>query len=358
MDAQDGIDNGNSRPSRRRLDLFRPISVKPDGRRIQSTHWCVRFQHQGKRTCRTLGTPDYRLANQRARQLVASIRQNGWARATALPTSHGSVSIDDLLDQYHRAAVSRDLRPRSIGHAQKDLRRVARETGARRLADLSPAALQGWIQSCELKPITLRSVLKNAATVFSRLSLQSMGMTDLQNPFARLALPKVDRQPFRSPSRTWIVGLMQQGLKDLTGDARRAFALALGAGLRWGEIGSLNWDDVRSDSVHIAAAKAKGRRARVVPISEPVWRALEPAHAEGPVLTQNMKEVHAALCAWLKRQGVKDSKPVHYLRKCFGSLAVGDHGIYVASKLLGHANITLTASTYAGQVDNLPAVKF
>jgi hypothetical protein len=30
----------------------------------------------------------------------------------------------------------------------------------------------------------------------------------------------------------------------------------------------------------------------------------------------------------------------------------------VASKLLGHSSITLTASTYAGQVDKLPAVKF
>jgi hypothetical protein len=39
-------------------------------------------------------------------------------------------------------------------------------------------------------------------------------------------------------------------------------------------------------------------------------------------------------------------------------LAVGDHGIYVAAKLLGHSSITLTASTYAGQVDQLPAVKF
>ena len=43
--------------------------------------------------------------------------------------------------------------------------------------------------------------------------------------------------------------------------------------------------------------------------------------------------------------------------KCYGSLAVADHGVYVASKLLGHSNINLTASTYAGQVDKLPQVK-
>ena len=56
--------------------------------------------------------------------------------------------------------------------------------------------------------------------------------------------------------------------------------------------------------------------------------------------------------------GVKNGKPVHYLRKCYGSLAVADHRVFIASKLLGHASISLTASTYAGQVDKLPAVKF
>jgi integrase len=47
-----------------------------------------------------------------------------------------------------------------------------------------------------------------------------------------------------------------------------------------------------------------------------------------------------------------------YLRKCYGSLAVADHGVFIASKLLGHANISQTAGMYAGQVDQLPAVKF
>jgi hypothetical protein len=37
---------------------------------------------------------------------------------------------------------------------------------------------------------------------------------------------------------------------------------------------------------------------------------------------------------------------------------VADHGVFIASKLLGHANISQTASMYAGQVDQLPAVKF
>ena len=149
MDVSSGINSGKLKPRKRGFDLFRPVSVKPDGTRIQSPNWCVRFQHQGKRTCRSLHTADYRLA----------------------------------------------------------------------------------------------------AVVFSRRSLQAMGLVGVRNPFKEL-------------------------------------------------------------------------------------------------------------CVWLRAHGVRDFKPVHYLRKCFGSLAVADHGIFIASKLLGHSDIGLTASTYAGQVDKLPAVKF
>ena len=358
MDANNGIESGNTIPRRKRFDLFRPVSVKPDGQRIQSANWCVHFQHKGKRTCRSLGTADYRLATQRAKHLVASVRQHGWARALALPTSQDSLSIIALLEQYRRTAVSRGLRPRSIAHACKSLSRVARETGARRVGDLTPAALQGWVQECGLKPITLRSVLKNAGSVFAKMSLQAMDVSDLQNPFAQVVRPKVDREPFQAPPRSWIMQLMRQGIKELSDEPRLAFVLALGAGLRWGEIVSLTWEEVQPDRVHVAASKAKGRRARVIPIGRMVRAVIGPARGQGVIILTDAKEVHETLCTWLRAQSIKDQKPIHYLRKCYGSLAVGDHGIFVASKLLGHSNITQTASTYAGQVDELPAVKF
>jgi len=358
VEANNGIDNVKTSFRKKLFDLFRPVSVKSDGRRIQSANWCVRFQHQGKRTCRSLGTADYRLAAQRAKQLVAAVRQNGWQRATVLPTSQGSLSIPALLEQYHRSAISRSLRPRSIAEVERDLRRVARETGARRLADLTPTVLQDWIRNSRLKPITLRSILKAAACVFSRLSLQSMGLEGVQNPFARLVRPKVDHEPFNAPSRAWILQLMQKGIKELAGEARVAFVLALGAGLRWGEVISLTWEDIQRENVRVAASKAKGRRARVIPIGNRVREVLGPARSQGAVICTDPRAVHETLTVWLKRRGIRDGKPVHYLRKCYGSLAVADHGIFVASKLLGHSSISLTASAYAGQVDELPAVKF
>jgi integrase len=360
MDARSGIYNGNTKGRKQTFDLFRPVSVRAKGKRAQSSNWCVRFQHQGKRTCRSLGTPDYRQAQQRAKDLVKAVRQGGWARATVLPTSHGSLPIDALLEQYHQSAVSRGLRPRSIQHAETDLRRLAKDIGARRVGNLTPEVLQNWIRDSQLKPVTLWAVLKNAGSVFSRASLQAMGLTGLQNPFARLVRPKVDREAFQSPPRAWIINLMRQGGKELRGEARLAFVLALGCGLRWGEITSLTWENVLQSGVRVLASLAKGRRQRVVPISKELSGLLKAGRCGrgGKVITEGVWEVHEKVCQWLRRKGVKDSKPVHYLRKCYGSLAVADHGIFVASKLLGHSSINLTASTYAGQVDRLPAVKF
>ena len=153
---------------------------------------------------------------------------------------------------------------------------------------------------------------------------------------------------------------MKQGAKELRGEARLAFVLALGCGLRWGEITSLTWDNVLPGGVRVLASLAKGRRQRVVPISRELSELLQSGRCgkEGTVITGDVWDVHEKVCRWLRRKGVKDAKPVHYLRKCYGSLAVADHGIFVASKLLGHSSISLTASAYAGQVDQLPAVKF
>ena len=56
--------------------------------------------------------------------------------------------------------------------------------------------------------------------------------------------------------------------------------------------------------------------------------------------------VFERLAAWLRKHGVTDRKPIHMLRKEFGSQVCAEHGIYAASRALRHANITITESNY------------
>ena len=52
------------------------------------------------------------------------------------------------------------------------------------------------------------------------------------------------------------------------------------------------------------------------------------------------------LIAWLRGHGVDAEKPLHALRKEFGSLIAARFGIYAAKEMLGHADITTTAAHY------------
>ena len=108
--------------------------------------------------------------------------------------------------------------------------------------------------------------------------------------------PKVDRELFQAPPRSWIMQLMRRGIQELHGEPRLAFALALGAGLRWGEISSLTWEDVQRQSVRVAASNAKGRRARVIPIGRRVREVLGPARGQGQ-LSPQIRKRSMRLCA-------------------------------------------------------------
>jgi hypothetical protein len=56
--------------------------------------------------------------------------------------------------------------------------------------------------------------------------------------------------------------------------------------------------------------------------------------------------VFERLAAWLKRHGVTARKPIHELRKEFGSMVNRKHGLTAAKDLLRHADIGITAAHY------------
>jgi integrase len=59
------------------------------------------------------------------------------------------------------------------------------------------------------------------------------------------------------------------------------------------------------------------------------------------------------LIAWLKGKGVTAPKPLHELRKEFGSQLCARYGIYAASRMLRHADIAITAQHYVDQKERV-----
>jgi integrase len=53
-----------------------------------------------------------------------------------------------------------------------------------------------------------------------------------------------------------------------------------------------------------------------------------------------------ALTTWLRAHGVSKTRPLHALRKEYGSQVCAKHGIYAASHALRHADIAVTSAHY------------
>ena len=65
------------------------------------------------------------------------------------------------------------------------------------------------------------------------------------------------------------------------------------------------------------------------------------------------ESVFAYLVGWLRGKGVQGIKPIHALRKLYGSVLAERHGIHAASSGLRHANIRTTGEFYADRTVKL-----
>jgi integrase len=147
--------------------------------------------------------------------------------------------------------------------------------------------------------------------------------------------------------------------------------LALGAGLRRGEIDRLLWRqvDLKAGVIHIEATEAgdlktedsagevaidatlcgilEGFKARTT--SQYVIDGLESETASSRAWGHAYRctPVFDFLTAWLRKNGVEGNKPLHTLRKEAGAMIATTRGIYAASRFLRHADIQVTAMHYA-----------
>ena len=176
-------------------------------------------------------------------------------------------------------------------------------------------------------------------------------------------------------SRIDAPSLLQEANRELAKNDPPAFLamlLALSAGLRKGEIDSLQWHQVdfnrqliRVETTDFANLKTEGSQGEV-PIDPDTTAILRGFHAnktgqfviEGSGETSGPKKwgqnyragaVFDRLIAWLRKHGVTARKPIHELRKELGALITTKHGIYAAKEVLRHSDVSTTARHYAEQ---------
>jgi integrase len=265
---------------------------------------------------------------------------------------------------------------RSGGHA-KWIERIH----AVRLSEVTPERVQAWKRSFLARagkdPIALRSArtsfnsfLRRAKSLFAPGAVKHLTI-QLPSPLPFQGIAFEPRQSMRYRSAIDPEALTREAQAEL---ARQdppvflAFLLALGAGLRRIEIDRLEWSAFRWDQNVIRIEPTKYFDVKtehsigdvqVDPELMTVFRGYA-AQALTSFVIENdnlpiadatfenyrAQAVFERLIGWLKARGVTSRKPIHELRKEFGSMVNRKHGLTAAKDLLRHADIGITASHY------------
>jgi integrase len=219
--------------------------------------------------------------------------------------------------------------------------------------------------------ISANSFLRRAKSLFSSRMTKHLQTVVLPTPLPFDGVDVYKRTSMRYRSCFDVSGLIVAAGKELAHEAPeqfKVFLLAVMAGLRRREIDTLEWSAFRWDLGTIRIEPTNWFHPKSedsigdVEIDEEllyIFREYAAKAVGSFVIESKVKprpgaqwehyrctSIFEKLIAWLRAKRVTMYTPLHTLRKEFGSRIAEEHGIYAASRLLRHADITTTAQHY------------
>jgi integrase len=250
------------------------------------------------------------------------------------------------------------------------------------LVDVTPAKVQDWKLSFLAKagddPIALRkarisvnAIIRRARSLFSPRKLRHVTLT-LPTPLPFEGIEFETRQSMKYRSEIDVdklIGEARQELEKTDPEAYKVFLLALGLGLRRKEIDLLEWPSfrwkenfVRIEPTRYFHPKSEDSLADLPVDSElmDIFRKYH-AQAKGSFVIRSPRHplpprshqyfrcdpIFDRLVVWLRKHGLDGNKPLHTLRKEYGSLLTKIYGIHAASRALRHADLRTTSEHYS-----------
>jgi integrase len=365
--------------------VYRPVWSDDDGQRRKVSNYFARVMVGGRREAVALNTADRLEAAQRAASLYAKIRAVGWEAALRdfdpeRHTPRSDVTVEDAVKAIGRA----DLRPKTRAAYVGALRWfAARHVGFRttkktfgpkgaaeyqqkvqgvKLGDLSVEnvrpLIERHIQSAggdaaaeRSARISVASFIRNAKAALKVAEGQGLKLPE-PRPFSGVAKPEGATAPGYTstfdPAR-----LLREAREELAPDppAYIPILLAVGAGLRHGEIENLCWRRVDAQGKRVLVQATGGWKPKTgeseqsVHVSDSLLEELGRFRAklDDPVTTPAGLD---RAIGWLRRKGLDMDKPLHQLRREFGSIIAQEADLFTASKALRHSSLAVTASVY------------
>jgi integrase len=379
-----------------------------DGHGHETPNWAVEIQHRGRRHRLSLGTPNREAAASLARDMFLLVHAQGWEAALAhyrplLAPKRTDITIGEFLteisakadkdlktiDGYARAlrTIVSDVFDLDIGNRKFDYRNGGNQAWVNAVHDVklgrfTPDKVQAWKRSFlaaagtdSLKQrkarVSVNSLLRRARCLFSAAILRNLSGIELPSPlpFEGVALEaKVSRRYHSEIDVGDLIRAAHEELAVTETEAFKVFLLALMAGLRRKEIDLLEWSSFQWQTGVVRIAPTRYFHPKTedsigdVPLDSEVvelFRGFRPRSTGTFVIESRTpprpgaryfhyrcQSVFETLAGWLRAHGVTGNKPLHTLRKEFGTQLANAHGIHAASKALRHSDIAVTNAVY------------
>ena len=383
--------------------VFRPTYTR-NGMARQASQWAIKIQHLGRRETFSLGTANKAAAAVKAKNIYLVLHSSGWEatlakfKPNATSQFRTATTVGEFLEQ---VITSAGVRPKTIKGYCRAFRKIIADifeidgglskfdyrTGGRdkwiarihaiKLTNITPDKIQNWkvafLSRAGADPVKRRaaqtsfnSLMRQAKSLFAPKLLKFVRVSLSGTPFDGVGFEP--RQSMRYRARFDLERLIQVAQQELPREQFKIFLLALMAGLRRNEIDKLEWESfdwtkhvIRIEATHYLQPKTEDSvgDVEVDPELVEIFRRFK-ACAEGSFVieSQILPRINAgyshyrcerdfeALIKWLRIHGVTGKKPLHALRKEYGSQICAKHGIYAASQALRHADITITSAHY------------
>lgn len=387
--------------------IFKPVNDRGE----QSPHFSMKIQFRGRRAAFTLGTSNQEAAATRAAGIYGDLLTLGvdGALAKHRPTKREDVStlgawIEAARLVFDKSQTTFDAYARAARNIAADIlkvkrtkKRFGRKGGTfRQQADLTPVSIftERAVQEWKIRyvkerggsnparqraaRISCNSALRMARSLFQESIAKHLPPLDMEErPFAKVDFYPRESMKYHSKiDPTILLAKARNDLGEVNLEAFKILLLALVAGLRRGEIDRLLWRQINLDSgeIHIEVTEAGSLKSAEstakVAIDERLCGLLRGFKAKATsqfVIDGGSGEGGSrswgqryrcqgsfdCLLAWLRQNGVEDTRALHTLRKEAGSIIATKSGIYAAARFLRHSDIKVTAQHYADHKDRV-----
>jgi integrase len=389
--------------------IFKPTYTR-EGKTRCVEDWAARVQWRGRRELFNLKTPNKTAAAAKAKEVYTTLVGAGWdATLERFKPEMQRKAVSTIGDFLNELRGHWSGKPKTFEDYCRSFRTILSQifgikggrekfdyvNGGRaawvakidriKLADVTPDKVNKWriafVKKAGASPvkqrrarITCNSLMRQAKSLFSAELLAHVAMHKPDKlPFDGVAF--YERESMRYHSTLDFEALIQDAIRELPQEQLKIFLLATMAGLRRNEIDKLQWQAFRWTAGVIRIEPTEHFTPKTidsggdVPIDKELLALFRGWHvkATGSFVIEADGEPHIgtsythyrahrhfdALTAWLRAKGVTAIKPLHELRKEFGSQLCAKAGIYVASRMLRHADIAITAQHYLDQKERV-----